>query len=597
MACCVFYWLKEEHIMCKRLIFLTAFVAVLLFARYASAVGEDWLWTDETGDHLWTTADNWISQDFTEKSVPTADRDIKFSFPPATCPTVAEGMDVVGRKLLGPAHRAFLGHPDPEYTEDQLMTMWDTDPNAVLAIVQPQVWTITGGRASFGYENSNGYSKPCEREYDRGVVNMSGGYLYFHGYVRGSESGECTWNISGGIIEDAAKSGDGWMCHTEDTGFCKINMTGGAILVGLESGNGMSLQDSVDSNCTIDLAAGFIHAGASGYDGGDDPLFQSGTSKIIIGDGAFVCDGNALGEYSAYLDDGWVTAKNGGESVYLRYDAAADVTIYAAAGPDQAYCHYPVDTMFEIASPTTLSWGASDVAQAVDGHDVYFGTDEQAVADANVNTVGIYQGRQTEPNFVTPVLLLNTNYYWRVDEVNDSTIYPGKVVSFKTTKGAAKDPNPVNGEDEAELTLDGTVSWTSGGGWVISHEVYLGTDEQAVTDANKTTAGIYQGSTTNTNFDLGILQLGQTYYWRVDERNTGMGMYSKGDVWSFTLANFYVVDDMESYNDTDNLIYDTWSDYHADGTSQWNSTTTTTGMSILRPSVHTLPIRIGPRPM
>ena len=76
--------------------------------------------------------------------------------------------------------------------------------------------------------------------------------------------------------------------------------------------------------------------------------------------------------------------------------------------------------------------GAIDVAQAplllwtsgayTAGHDVYFGEDEQAVADANVESTGVYRGRhdlaltEYDPGSLDP----NKTYYWRVDEVNEA---------------------------------------------------------------------------------------------------------------------------------------------------------------------------------
>ena len=89
--------------------------------------------------------------------------------------------------------------------------------------------------------------------------------------------------------------------------------------------------------------------------------------------------------------------------------------------------------------------GASDVSQSplllwtsgayTARHDVYFGENEQAVADANVETAGIYRGRQDlgltsyEPGPLEP----NKTYYWRVDEVNEAESWefiPGAVWSF-----------------------------------------------------------------------------------------------------------------------------------------------------------------------
>ena len=63
-----------------------------------------------------------------------------------------------------------------------------------------------------------------------------------------------------------------------------------------------------------------------------------------------------------------------------------------------------------------------------------------------------------------------------------------------------------------------------------------------------------------------------TYYWRIDEVEDG-GTILKGTVWSFTTANFLIVDDMESYNDLNpdepdsNRIFNAWIDGYGDPTN------------------------------
>ena len=59
----------------------------------------------------------------------------------------------------------------------------------------------------------------------------------------------------------------------------------------------------------------------------------------------------------------------------------------------------------------------------------------------------------------------------------------------------------------------------------------------------------------------GLLEFNKTYYWRVDEVNdSDPNSPWRGNVWSFTIANYDLIDDFESYNDN-NIIYETWSDY------------------------------------
>jgi len=134
-----------------------------------------------------------------------------------------------------------------------------------------------------------------------------------------------------------------------------------------------------------------------------------------------------------------------------------------------------------------------------------------------------------------------------------------KLVLGSLSPGPAWDPSPMDGAEEVDPNLG--LSWRSGksASW---HDVYFGTDFDDVNDAN-TSSSEYKGrqSVDANSYDPpGPLEPGPTYYWRIDEVNPGYPD-SKGDLWSFTVCSSCVaVEDMESYNDTDNKIWDTWID-------------------------------------
>jgi len=126
----------------------------------------------------------------------------------------------------------------------------------------------------------------------------------------------------------------------------------------------------------------------------------------------------------------------------------------------------------------------------------------------------------------------------------------------------AWDPSPANGAT-TDVVQAVPLTWQAGDE-AVRHDVYLGTDQAAVSQADASDAtGIYRGRQTGTSFTPATaLEWGQMYFWRVDEIN-GAGSISRGFVWSFTLADHLIVDDFESYNDvegTDTRIYETWFD-------------------------------------
>jgi hypothetical protein len=132
----------------------------------------------------------------------------------------------------------------------------------------------------------------------------------------------------------------------------------------------------------------------------------------------------------------------------------------------------------------------------------------------------------------------------------------------------ASRPNPPSGAVDVKDAP--TLRWSAGEN-AAKHNVYFGTDANAVADATTATAGIYRGQQ---NLDVASytpteapLAWDTTYYWRIDEVN-GVDVW-KGSVWSFTTANFIVVDSFEDYDDYCNRIFYTWTDgwgYSADPT-------------------------------
>jgi hypothetical protein len=104
-----------------------------------------------------------------------------------------------------------------------------------------------------------------------------------------------------------------------------------------------------------------------------------------------------------------------------------DVWSFTAA-PSTAYNPYPPDGAKWVDTDAKLSWSAG-----LNGvtHDVYFGTDETAVAQGTADTFKINQAAIT---YDPGTLAKDTTYYWRVDEVETdrTTKHIGKVWSFKT---------------------------------------------------------------------------------------------------------------------------------------------------------------------
>jgi hypothetical protein len=115
----------------------------------------------------------------------------------------------------------------------------------------------------------------------------------------------------------------------------------------------------------------------------------------------------------------------------------------------------------------------------------------------------------------------------------------------------ARLPEPA--DEAAGISIDAELRWRPGRE-AESHEVYLGTEENALTLAD---------TVTGTSYSPLALDLATTYYWKVSEVG-GAGPY-EGDAWSFTTSDHVVVEDFEAYTDDEGgQIYKAWVDGYED---------------------------------
>ena len=218
--------------------------------------------------------------------------------------------------------------------------------------------------------------------------------------------------------------------------------------------------------------------------------------------------------------------------------------------PKTAHSPDPVDGA-EVLDPNDvkLSWAAGYGGKL---HTVHIGNDYDEVSKA---VGGMMQDTTT---YNTGALEAERVYYWRVDEFDAAETHKGDVWTF-TTPGAVGSPQPANGATDVPMAT--ILSWTTADN-AVSHQVYLGLDKDTVRSADAGSPE-YKGSRTlgDESYDPGLLELDTTYYWRVDEVHNGNP--AKGPVWSFTVGDYLVVDDFESYIDDDaagGAIWQHWID-------------------------------------
>jgi hypothetical protein len=105
--------------------------------------------------------------------------------------------------------------------------------------------------------------------------------------------------------------------------------------------------------------------------------------------------------------------------------------------------------------------------------------------------------------------------------------------------GAAGDPSPA--DKATDVPRDAALSWAVGP-FAKTHDVYLGAGFADVNDASRTSgtgALVSRGQDANSYDPPGVLELGKTYYWRIDEVNAAPdNTIFKGSVWSFTVEPY-----------------------------------------------------------
>jgi len=269
------------------------------------------------------------------------------------------------------------------------------------------------------------------------------------------------------------------------------------------------------------------------YDGSMIKVYYNGE---VVGETAF-SDKLSVSDGPLFIGNKWSQAPAGDEfngimddvRIYNRALSASEIT--ALGGDPKAQAPFPADRSVYEDTWATITWKPGYAAAS---HDMYL---SENLVDVENRAPEAFQGNlATEyyvvgfPGFPFPDgLSQGTTYYWRIDEINDTnpdSPWKGDIWRFTVPPKFAWKPVP---PDNARLVDQNTdLSWT--GGWGAKmHTVYFGDNFD---DVNNATGGTSQ---IDASYALDSLELGKTYYWRVDEFDALETR--KGDVWSFTTGD------------------------------------------------------------
>jgi hypothetical protein len=370
-----------------------------------------------------------------------------------------------------------------------------------------------------------------------------------------------------------------------DSNSC-LNITGGILTCqgNITVGNSSSSNDSVltMNSGTADSVGGRLWIGTNGtgtliMNGGEMSFYD----KIEIGK-------NASGVGSIYMYGGTLNFDGNGNSTDLEIAKYGTGAVYMYGGVMNIEDQIKLGEVSGNAS-LYLYGGTINVSNLrgtdqVAGNpllDITEGT--LILTDNDVEVVNDYINRGWLVGY-GGLGLLNVTY---TAEPNQTT-----VTATNLPPELAWNPGPRN-KSTAERPSGGFILTWEPGIYAGSHDVYFGTDPNAVNDANNV-PGLwpeFKGNQDTRSFDVGPLELGQSYYWRIDEVNeSDPNSPWKGIVWEFTVADYLVVDDFESYDliddGTGNMVYFTWIDGYDDPSTNGSTIGNIIGNSLETNNVH-----------
>jgi hypothetical protein len=220
-----------------------------------------------------------------------------------------------------------------------------------------------------------------------------------------------------------------------------------------------------------------------------------------------------------------IESHNPGVEINPRPPEWLDCTV--AANPS------PMEGAMNVPRYVVLSWKPGIYA---DTHDVYIGTDKAAVTNAHrASHPNVDYYHVSDPSCDVGLLEYHQTYFWRVDEVNDTTIWQGDIWSFTVPPLYAFDPSPSDG---ARNVYFRDLSWKPGFG-AQSYHVYFGTNRIDVENADTSDAAdLYRGHQDDNRYaPPERLEFGRTYYWRIDGVEADLTTIQRGHTWRFTLAH------------------------------------------------------------
>ena len=276
---------------------------------------------------------------------------------------------------------------------------------------------------------------------------------------------------------------------------------------------------------SIGSISGMYHTvgGLVGYGSGDVTacfwnIETSGLTESSGGTGKTTAE---MQMASTFIHAGWDFVDetvNGTDDIWWILEGEDYPRLWCQYG--QAFSPYPQDDTVNVPQPLTLSWLPGGTGLY---HDIFFGEDKVVVANATIESQGVYRGQQ-EPEMTTcnpGNLELVKTYYWRIDEVNlidPNSPCKGDVWCFTTANFIVVDDFEDYDSDQNFIWY----SWNDG----------LGYGPTGAWDVGNHTGSAVGDETTPSYTEETIVQGGMQSmpYWYNNNR-VGYAKYSEAEKW------------------------------------------------------------------
>jgi len=368
-----------------------------------------------------------------------------------------------------------------------------------------------------------------------------------------------------------------------------LEMTGGS----LSMDGYLSVSDATDANTTMVMSGGVANMGTlNGTDGRLRVAYRGIGTFIMTGGELNVYDKVEVGRQAdafgyLYLYDG--TINFSGTSTDLEIGTNGTGYVYQYGGVFNVQDNIKLTQNNPEAVARLYLYGGVMNAGNLRDPEQMLGDPLMDITEGMLILPGDYRERVNE--YINRGWIVGYDGLGLLNVVYDADPNETAITASNLPPELATIPSPRN---RNTVSRPVTLNWVPGI-YASSHDVYFGTDPNAVNDANNV-PGLwpeFKGNQELNSFDPGPLELGQTYYWRIDEVNeSDPNSPWKGVVFEFTITDYIVIEGFESYNEipeTDagsNLVYNTWSDGYGNETVNGSTIGYSYGNSLEYNNVH-----------